>query len=187
MDTKYRRRDLAIFSMGVTVGSQYEKARSQRELLFAVSHLTRTKLSEQTSLSHDPVELINILLAPRLKDWNTRLDPEDLLTAVAESGRPIFAKNDKLDLELAAFDSLQKAGELVPHLHQYVAIHQGRVFDSDDEEFRLAARVASTARREGAIAVCHVTTPQLQEERELTEPDLSQFESPVAEGFPDEV
>lgn len=187
MDTKYRGRDFAMFSMGVDVGSQYANIRWQLELLSANSDLMKTKLPEETSLFHDPVELMNVLSAPRVKHWNKRLDPKELLAVLAEYGRATLAKTDKLDLELAAFESLLQAGKLVQYSHHYVAIHQGRVFDSDDEEFRLAARVAATARREGPIAVCHVTAPYLQEEDEPTEPDLGQFESPVSEGFPDEV
>ena len=61
----------------------------------------------------------------------------------------------KLRSELRAFDRMRPK-LLETHRGLFVAIHHGAVFDSDADEWALAARIEDVARHEGAIAVCQV-------------------------------
>ena len=86
----------------------------------------------------------------------------------------------KLKRELSAFQRLRPK-LLESRLGQFVAIHRGQVIDSDADEFRLAARIEDTARREGPVAICKVTDASAQpadypyahfESPAVAEPDL---------------
>ena len=84
------------------------------------------------------------------------------------------ASREKLADELTAFERLRP--ELLDnHRGQYVAIHGGRVIDSDPDEFALAARTEPIATREGPVAVCHVSEAQAAP----TDYPCAHFESPA--------
>jgi len=86
---------------------------------------------------------------------------------------------EKLDGELRAFEAM-KPGALAEYRGRFVAVHRGKVVDSDADDLRLAARIEKRAIREGAIAVCWVGD---EGDTETPAPDgiASAFESPLAD------
>lgn len=99
--------------------------------------------------------------------------------AAAAQGRAEEAAKGKLADELRVFERMH-AQLLDTHRGEFVAIHGGKVIDSDSDEFRLAARIEAIAMREGPVAVCRVAPAA-----ESDEYPCAHFESPaVAEPEP---
>lgn len=87
------------------------------------------------------------------------------------------APRDKLGSELEAFE--KQRDQLIPqYLGRFVAIHNGEVIDSDEDDFRLAVRVQPLARKEGPIAICGVF-PEDEDVDDALPPLLADFESPI--------
>ena len=85
-----------------------------------------------------------------------------------------LATAEKLSEELEAFERLRPR-LLDAHRGEFVAIHRGQVIGTDADEFRLAARIEDTARREGPVAICKVTDASAQP----GEYPYAHFESPA--------
>ena len=79
----------------------------------------------------------------------------ELKTLSHEPATETVRLHDKLDIELSAFERMRPE-LLKTHRGLFVAIHHGAVFDSDADEWALAARIEDVARHEGALAICMV-------------------------------
>jgi len=177
--------DLRSYVLGVTVGIMaYHAIRDAADSgRRGVGSNRLFKAKEVRALAAGPAKasLIDSLLEDEGEQVNCLLNLEDTLGPVSLGtgmGGTGQRAGDKLTLELEAFKVL-KPSLLSRYLGRFVAVHQGRIIDSDENEFRLGARTELRAQAEGPIPICKVDDDSGEPAQE--EYPFIMFDSPAME------
>jgi hypothetical protein len=135
------------------------------------------KAIESAGLEGPPGDLdASLTKAPGLAS-NEIASPARLLAERASAPTRVRRADpdEKLRRELQAFESQKSEGRLQGYAGRFVAIHKGKVVDSDENEFRLLDRLRALGRREGPIAICRIPGPDEATPAVIDDP---RFDSP---------